>query len=193
LDGTQFTQKQITGLTYSNESTNTNASKVILDQYSNAIAGTAYQKGTYNDGTNTNAYSTQAYTKFELLNGTSTDLHTWAVGDGSVKVTTSNTWNNTPYNNPEEVISWLGDTKADTTASSGMFYSAANAGTLPTTDPTAEALAIAFTASETWDCSGASEATMSVDLAGLAATCDTYGLRPDAEGGWIDCYQAIGD
>jgi hypothetical protein len=193
LDGVQFTQKQMTGISSWTSTQNTNSAKVIIDQYADALIASAYQTGTYNDGVNDNAYSTQAYAKYELLNGTSADLHTWAVGDGSVKVKTSNTWNGTQNDNPEGVISWLGDTKADTTATSGMFYSSVNAGTLPTTNPSTEAGAIAFAASETWDCAGTAEATLTVDQAALDVTCDKYGFRPNNSDSWIDCCHATGE
>jgi hypothetical protein len=194
LDAGQFTQKQITGVSRWLGSGNDNSSKVVLDQYKDAIVASAYQKGSYTGGGNTNTYSTQAYAKYELLNGSKTDLHTWAVGDGSVKVQMSNVMNSgTPYEPLADVASWLGDTRANTTATSGMFYSFVNAGTLPTADPSVEADAIAFSAAETWDCSDTAEAILTVDQVALDAACDQYGFRPNNSDSWIDCYNATGN
>ena len=185
LDGTRFTQKQITGISYSTESC-TNAAKTVIDQFADAIVASAYQIGTC--GSNT--YSTQAYAKFQLLNGNNADIHQWAVGDGTVKVKTSN---NGSLTNPENTISWNGDSKVDIAAASGMYYSPVSAGTIPATDPTAEAIALDFAASEKWDCSGTPEATMVVDMAALTPICDQYGLEPDGGNTWIDCYNATGN
>ncbi|MFH1223571.1 MAG: hypothetical protein V1647_04430 [Pseudomonadota bacterium] len=193
----QFTSKNMTGVTYSSGTwgggTSTNYAKAVFDQYADYLTATAYQTGTNTFNSNTNQYSTQVYGKFQLINGTSTDLHTWAMGDGSINVSMSNVWQGQTYTH-QDVYSWLGDTKMDTTASAGMYYADAAAGTVPTTSPTTEASAIAFGTSETWDCSGTAENTtaISVDQTALSATCDVYGFSTDGDT-WIDCYNAIGN
>jgi len=190
----QFTSKNMTGVTYGDGPYGTNYAKAVFDQYSDYLTATAYQKGSNSFNGQTNSYSAQVYSKFQLLNGTSTDLHTWTMGDGSIQAQFSNVWQGVTYPH-NETISWLGDTKMDTTAASGMYYTDALSGTIPTTDPTAEASAIAFTAAETWDCSGTVENTTAivVDQAGLDTTCSAYGFKPESGNSWIDCYNAIGN
>jgi hypothetical protein len=179
----QFTQKTITALSGGTDSQCTNAQKAVLEQFSDSMEVSAYQKGECNCS-GCGAYANQAFSVFQLINGTSSDLHTLAVGEGSLKALFGGTGSGSASD------SWDGDTKKDLASwTSGTYYSSVNAGAYPTTDPTIEVAAIAFTAAETWDCATASEGTMTVDMAGLDPICSVLGLRhDDGTDSWIDCW-----
>ncbi|MCX6111954.1 MAG: hypothetical protein NTY22_01535 [Proteobacteria bacterium] len=194
----QFTEKEITAVNYSNNTYGINSSKAVFDQFLDSIIVSAYQKGTWSvtvDTIGVNSYTTRMYAKFELLNGSSTDTHKWAMGDGSINVSMSNTNPGCPDGtcSYDDKYSWLGDTKAVVSpASGGMFYSAVSGATLPTTDPTSEASTIGFDASETWDCSGTAEVPIVVDQAALDPICDILGFKVNGSDSWIDCYSTTG-
>ncbi|MEI6093269.1 MAG: hypothetical protein WCQ47_06260, partial [bacterium] len=61
------------------------------------------------------------------------------------------------------------------------------------TDPSVEAAAIAFSASETWDCSGTAEVPIVVNQTELNTACDYLGIMPDGGNTWIDCWNAVGN
>ena len=177
----QFIEKEITALTSYSFGSNSNAQKATFNQYADRFKVVGSQSGTYES----NTYVNHVYSEFQLINGTSTDIHKLAMGDGSVKCSYEQ-----GSSSPE---SWDGDTKDPLSSwTAGDYYSAVNAGTLPTKNPAAEAAAIKFETSETWDCSGTAEATMIVDQNALEATCSAISLVPDGGNSWIDCWGRIG-
>jgi len=183
-----YTEKVITALTnWTVDANNYNYQKATFNQYADRLKVSGSQGGKCGTCGGSGAYANHVYSEFQLLNGTDSDLHKLAVGDGSLKsVFTYGT------GDPE---SWAGDTTkplADWTT--GDNYSVVNAGTVPTEDPTAESQAITFVAaSEAWDCSDTSEVTVAVDQADLNTKCDSLGLVPDGENTWIDCWGTIGN
>lgn len=184
----QFTEKTITALNYSSYSeggwSGVNHSKGIFNQYLDSMIVNAYQTGTSNGTYN---YTNKAHAKFELKNGGNPDIQLLAMGDGSIYL-----YNQDNYNTiSNQRFSWSGDTHADLVdPASGMYYSEVSTATT-LTDPTAEAAGIAFTASETWDCSGTAEVPMVVNQTELNAACDYLGIIPDGQNSWIDCWGAI--
>jgi hypothetical protein len=189
----KFTQKTITALTNwtLNPTTDYNYQKAVFNQFSDKLKVSAAQVGKCasccsGPGCGTE-YGTDAYSEFQLLNGTSTDIHTLAMGDGSLKSNFTM--------GPSQPESWNGDTKVDLADwTAGDNYSSVNATAIPTTNPGAEAQALAaapFATSETWDCSDAAAATMIVDQGALASVCSDMSLEPDSGDNWIDCYSII--
>lgn len=190
----QFTEKTITALNYSNFSqsgySGTNHSKGIFNQYIDSMIVNAYQTGSSSGPYGSNTYTNKLHSKFELKNGGNTDIQLLAMGDGSIYL------QNTDSNggNWDQRFSWTGDSPYNPLAdpASGMYYSATSTATT-LTDPTAEAAGIAFTASESWDCSGTAEVPMVVNQTELNAACDYLGIIPDGENSWIDCWNAVGN
>ncbi len=190
----QFTEKEITAITYSSDTNGTNSSKAVFDQFLDSIIVVAYQTGTFGS----NSYSTRLCSKFELLNGSSTDTHKWAMGDGSMNVIMSNSGSGSGCTGGTctytDKYSWLGDNKAIVNpATGGMFYSAVSSTTPPATNPTAEASGTSFDTSEAWDCSGTAEVPMTVDMATLNPICDLLGFKANGTDNWIDCYSTTGN
>ena len=177
----QFTQKEITAINSSYQgATSHNEQKAIFDQYSDSMTVSAYQSGQWGGQP---VYTNQVYSAFQLVNGTSLDVHQLAIGDGSLKATFSSGGGVTE--------SWTGDNKADISYASGSFYSNVSNGTNKvTTSPTAEAQAIAFSGADAWtSCSGASEASLTVNMTELDPICSALGLRhDDGSDSWIDCW-----
>ena len=179
--GGQFTEKEITAHTdWTKDTSNYNYQNVTFNQYADRLKVVGGQVGKCGTCGGTGEYVNNMYSELQLLNGTNTDIHQLAIGDGSAKYSFSQGGSNNE--------SWLGDTKkAVTPWTSGGYYSAVNAGSLPTANA-AGISGSGFTADETWDCSGTSEATMIVDQDAIEAACANVMLAPDGGDNWIDCY-----
>lgn len=184
----KFTEKEIGAVTnWTKDAGNYNYQKATFNQFSDLMKVSAAQSGLCSDCcVGCSAYTNYVYSEYQLLNGTSSSIHDLAMGDGSVKYSFTQGGTNNE--------SWRGDSKAVLAPwTSGDHYTAVNAEDFPTESPATEAQAIAFSASETWDCSGTSEATMVVDQDNLEAVCAEISLVPDGENSWIDCWTQIGN
>ncbi len=148
LDGnSKYKSKTIVAKSIGAYENNVNSSKGTINQYSDALIFNGFNTGTWG-GHN---YQNRMYSKLELKNGDSSELHEIGIGDGSASfIMTGDDW---PGNSAIE--SWNGDTnKTLTDKTSGMYYSAV----LGQTPEAIEEVTIPdFTGDEAWDCSGTPE------------------------------------
>jgi len=180
----QFTEKEITAHTdWTKDTSNYNYQNVTFNQYADRLKLVGGQVGKCGScGSGASEYVNNMYAEMQLLNGTNTDIHQLAIGDGSAKYSFSMGMSGTSNE------SWLGNTKkAVTPWTSGDYYSAVNAGALPAANA-AGISGTGFAADEIWDCSGTSEATMIVDQDAIEASCSNVMLVPDNGNNWIDCW-----
>ena len=177
LDGTNYKSKTIIAKSTNTNGSNSNSSKGTINQYSNAIIFNGFNTGEW-DG---NTYSNRAYSKAELLNGTSLNLHDLGLGDGSVSfIMAGSGW-------PGEtgIESWSGDTAKAISKTTGMYYSAVAS----ETPEAVETVTVPdFSGNEVWDCSGTADQTLVVDQASLDEVCSSNSMYPGNKGNnWIDC------
>tara|TARA_B110001454_G_scaffold124375_1_gene116070 strand:+ start:47195 stop:48433 length:1239 start_codon:yes stop_codon:yes gene_type:complete len=187
VDGA-WSSKNISGYRYFSHSGNSNVMTINMNQYADRIDMSIAMKGRYSSSTYTNKF----YSVMQILNGAS--LSTLALGDGSSKYSMSydSDSNGSAEFSEASTKSWSGDSKMNlSTASSGDYYTAANAGTVPA-DPNS-AQTVSFSTDEAWDCtlpSGESwtEADFNVGGSGITEgmqACESKYLG--SGGGWINC------
>ncbi len=165
----------------------TNDGYAQIIQAATSLTLSAFQMGTYNDGS-AHTFSSEVFGAMEILGAGS--LSTFALGDGSLKFVVD-------YGGTSDsgTTSWTGDDQnvlGDVT--SGTFYSTANGGTVPTA--AAQTITFDSSASEDWDCTAPSGATFT-DIASSSftatveagiATCDEQ-FAGDDNREYIECHQ----
>lgn len=189
-----YTQRTITMRNAgSSGASNSNWQEATVTQTPGAFIASGYQRGEWTNGDDNGTYAEAAYATGELLNDTSTDITTLAVGDGAVNADADYTFVSSEFSgsfDPDaEVFAWLGDSmEALEPASDSSFYPAASAGTIP---PLADSFSITFDADQEWDCTDDVVAAVTLPAVSgpeIDAACNQY----DQSHSWIDCYQAIG-
>lgn len=152
----------------------------ITQKTSNFVLS-GYNKGSWGTGVNKQIWTNAFYTVIQGLNMTTPKAV--ALGDGSGKYSMNYCLNpqgggGTSCNGSETtkfsgtgLDSWDGDTYAKLgTASSGAYYSTANAGSVPSSTPD---VSVSFGTGQTWDCTASS--FVEVDLSNFANTSTTLG------------------
>lgn len=180
-----WSSKNISGYKYYSQSGSSFVNTLNLNQYSNRIDMSIAMKGVYGGNTFENRFFTIA----QIINATS--LATTAIGDGSSKYSMSYTPSvGSPFTQ-SGTVSWNGDTKMNLgTASSGDYYTAANAGTVP--DAPNTAATVTFTGDQAWDCTApAGEAFVEANFT-LGGTTIQQGMQAcDAKyisnNQWVNC------
>lgn len=185
----KYSSKVIVASSKFTSSSNTNKAKATLTQGSNFITLNGFNSGAMGSST----YSNRFYSKYQLIDlntsSASYDLSKLYIGDGTVKGILSNSFGGSSWSNTI-VDSWYGDTKnvlSDSTA--GMYYSEVN----PQTPTAVEDVSISFGTDQTWDCTGASEVTITVDQSTLDSKCSTFSMYASGSHDWLNCYSIMGN
>jgi hypothetical protein len=182
-----WNSKNITGYRYYSNSGNSNVMTLNMDQYSDRLNMSIAMKGRYGSGT----YKNKFYSVAQLIGNS---LANFAIGDGSTKADMSydSDSNGSAEFSNTSVVSWNGDSKANlSTASSGTYYSLANAGSVPAEPDTTQT--VTFSGAESWDCSlPAGSSWIEADF-NSGGTGITEGMQACEDkylgngGGWISC------
>lgn len=198
-----WTSKTVTADRSFSDSGSSFGMSATLGQGADDLTLDGYMYGKMVFGTNSEYFKNEFYTAMEIVN--STQLSSFALGDGSSKYSITwkqdsgndcgdcnystgagSGWDNS-YSPGSLVDSWNGDTRVPLgTASSGPYYTQANAGT-PTS--ASGVPSISFTSEQTWDCTGDfTSVQMQQSIESQFSECDTkYGLN---DRDWVNCSAA---
>lgn len=188
-----WVSKNISGFRYYSDSSSSsgNVMTLNLDQFSDIFKMAIAMNGTYSGST----FSNRFFTVAQVL-GTE-KLATLAIGDGSSKAEMSYTQGSPCSSNCSHTfsntVSWNGDTKTDlSTASTGDYYTAASAGTVPSAPNSSQT--VSFSGDEAWDCTvpdGGSFVEADFSAGGTAIqegmqSCNDKYIDSNG-GGWLQC------
>lgn len=187
-----FVSKAMTAQNKYTESNSAGSEIITMNQYADKMTFSGFTSNTFSGAFGNGSNTTQAYAQYQLLGGTSTSIHDYAMGEGSVKATISNVCGSCGWTAPPattDVSSWNGDTTATIAATSGTYYTATNAGTVPAVTT----VSIDWATSEAWDClTGMDTATtLTFNQTSLDTTCAKYSMYQDDNHSWINCWQLI--
>jgi hypothetical protein len=157
----------------------------VLTQTPGSFLFSGYRYGSYTDPQNgPGTYEDAIYGAGELLNDTSTNIQTLAMGDGAVHFSSSGTSGEEEWLD-QDSDAWDGDTTLP--VDTNEFLDTAINGDLPTV----EELSISFTSSDTWDCADDVGVGI-VDLPeasqeAMNESCSAYVFDHE----WVHCWEVV--